>query len=178
VPESFRHALDGLREAFHSQRNIRLQCAIGFLLLIVSSLLQLPFFEFALILALISLVLCAELMNTAVEGLLDQQVGAVFHPAVRRIKDLAAASVLVVCVGASALGAAVLLPHVRSLVPGPGLPIPSLVQTGVRALFLGACAVWWCQWRRQTPETRAARASATVLATSAVLLAFVVVCSR
>lgn len=103
-------ALEGLRHAFRTQHNLRIQSIIGTGAVILAIALRLPGHDVVLIIALTTLVLFAELMNTAIESTLDHSVGAQFDPDVKRIKDVAAASVLVACLGAAALGASIFLP--------------------------------------------------------------------
>ena len=103
-------AWEGLRYAFRTQRNLRVQSAIGSAAILASLVLRLPAHQVALVVALTALVLFAELMNTAVEATLDFHVGSEFDPSVKAIKDTAAASVLVVSLGAAVLGATIFLP--------------------------------------------------------------------
>jgi diacylglycerol kinase len=108
-------AARGVAYAFRTQRNFRIQAGIGVSVVALAGLLRLPLHETALLVALGALVLCAELMNTALELFLDRITGSAFDPTIKRIKDLAAGSVLVVCLGAAGVGAAVFLPHLRPI---------------------------------------------------------------
>lgn len=103
-------ALEGIAYAFRTQRNVRIQSAAGAGALTLAIVLRLPVHQTVLVAALTALVLFAELMNTAIEATLDHRVGTTFDPSVKRIKDIAAASVLVVSLGAAALGASMFLP--------------------------------------------------------------------
>ena len=97
-PSGFGHrlrcALHGLREAFASEASFRIQL-LGALFAIGALLwLRPPLVWVALVAVLIGLVLAAELLNTALERVLDG-----LHPAeaefVRTAKDCAAGAVLV-----------------------------------------------------------------------------------
>lgn len=107
---SLYHALAGVRYAFATQRNIRIQAALGIIALSLGIVLRLPVHQFVLIFALTLLVLFAELMNTAIEATLDQHAGDSFDWSVKRIKDMAAAAVLIVSIAAATLGASIFLP--------------------------------------------------------------------
>ena len=115
--DSVRFAVEGFRYAFLTQRNLRIQCAVGTAALMLGVVLRLPFHEFALIAALTALVLFAELMNTAIEATLDFHAGAEFDLAVKQIKDIAAASVLTVSLGAAVLGATIFLHALAPALP-------------------------------------------------------------
>ena len=105
-------AVEGVRFAFRNERNFRIHCLAGGAAVLLACALQLPIHSIVLVAALSLLVLCAELMNTAIESTLDLHVGETFDPTVKPIKDMAAASVLVVSLGAAILGASLFLPVV------------------------------------------------------------------
>ena len=140
--ESVRFALSGLRYAVTTQRNVRIQLGIGACAVLLALVLRLPGYELALVLALTALVLCAELMNTALEMLVNHLAGTAFDPSVKRIKDLAAGSVLVVCLGAAVVGAAVFLPHLSPAALGRVVPDRlALVCAGLALLGVAAAYV-------------------------------------
>lgn len=66
-------------------------------------LLRLPLFAWGLLAGAIALVLVAELLNTAIEALVDL-VSPGDHPLAKQAKDVAAAAVLVAAAGAVAIG--------------------------------------------------------------------------
>jgi diacylglycerol kinase (ATP) len=73
------------------------------LVLVGALLLRLTLHEFALLALAITLVLFAELVNTAIEVVVDL-VSPDFHPLAQRAKDVAAGAVLLASVGATVLG--------------------------------------------------------------------------
>jgi diacylglycerol kinase (ATP) len=73
------------------------------LVLVGALVLRLTLHEFALLALAITLVLFAELMNTAIEVVVDL-VSPDFHPLAQRAKDVAAGAVLLASVGAVVLG--------------------------------------------------------------------------
>jgi diacylglycerol kinase (ATP) len=73
------------------------------LVLVGAEVLHLSLQEFALLALAITLVLFAELVNTAIEVLVDL-VSPEFHPLAQRAKDVAAGAVLLASVGAMILG--------------------------------------------------------------------------
>jgi diacylglycerol kinase (ATP) len=107
-----RFALRGLAQALRSEASLRLQALAGAAALLVLVVLRPPAVWWALVLLASAAVVAAELFNTAIEHLADllhpQQ-----SPAVRLVKDCAAAGVLVAVLGALGVAAALLL-HVLS----------------------------------------------------------------
>ncbi len=89
-----RFALNGFRTAFKSESSFRTQCffAAGALLLLV--VLRAKPIWWGLVLITISVVLAAELFNTALEFVIDR-LHPEQHPAIAMAKDCAAGAVLV-----------------------------------------------------------------------------------
>ena len=105
-------ALRGLAQALRTEASLRLQALAGAAALVVLLVLRPPAVWWALVLLASAAVVAAELFNTAIEHLADllhpQQ-----SPAIRLVKDCAAAAVLIAVLGA--LGVAVaLLAHLLS----------------------------------------------------------------
>ncbi len=139
---SLAFALEGLREAFATQRNLRIHTVFGAAALACAVVLRLPVHDLALVVALTALVLFAELMNTAIEATLDHAAGPAFDPSIKLIKDLAAAAVLVAALGATIIGLVVFLPAVPPLLRGEhALSIPRLaISLALMGMVLGAVA--------------------------------------
>ena len=110
VAQSIGYALEGIGFAFRNERNFRIHCLTGAAAFLAACAFRLPVQHVVLVAVLSLLVLCAELMNTAIESTLDLHAGDSFDPTVKSIKDMAAASVLVVSAGAALLGASLFLP--------------------------------------------------------------------
>jgi diacylglycerol kinase (ATP) len=96
-------ALAGLRDALSTEASLRTELAAGLAWIVVLVLVTPPLIWWGLSALVIGLVLSAELFNTALEGVLDHLHPEV-HPAIRRAKDIAAASVLVLCLAAVVVG--------------------------------------------------------------------------
>ena len=71
--------------------------------LIAAALLRLPVWAWALVVLAIALVLVTELLNSALEAVVDL-VSPHDHPLAKRAKDVGAAAVLVAACGAAAAG--------------------------------------------------------------------------
>jgi diacylglycerol kinase (ATP) len=107
-------AIEGIVQAARSQRHMRFHFAAALAVLFATALLGIPAMEFAVLALAISLVLCAELMNTAIEAVVDL-VSPDFHPLARTAKDAAAGAVLVAACGAAVMGYLVLARHIFPL---------------------------------------------------------------
>ena len=112
---SFRNAWKGLRVVVSRERNARFHILIGVLTLGVSLVLRISLPEMALVLAMITLVFFAEVVNTAVERTLDLIVTE-NNQVVKLVKDMMAGAVLVTAAGAVLVGLCVFVPVIASLV--------------------------------------------------------------
>lgn len=91
---SFRHALEGIGVAIKTQRNIRIHVTLGIVVIMAALYLGLPPRDIALLLMVISLVIATELLNTAIEAVVDL-VTQEWHALAKVAKDTAAGAVLV-----------------------------------------------------------------------------------
>jgi diacylglycerol kinase (ATP) len=112
--DSLNCAIDGVLHAARTQKHMRNHFITAIVVLIVSLLLKITAVEFTLLAISISFVLFAELMNTAVEAVVDM-VTTEFHPQAKIAKDVAAGSVLLSVVGAVVTGYVILSGYVFPL---------------------------------------------------------------
>ncbi len=107
---SFRHALAGITEGFKGEPRFQLQLLIGFLALVLGVAFQISLTEWLVLILTIFFVLVTELINTAVENVVDL-VTSDTHPLAKAAKDSAAGAVLVAAVGSVIVGVIIFLPH-------------------------------------------------------------------
>ena len=95
LSSSFKYAAQGIRYAIVSQRNFRIHVVIGCAAFVLGLWLKLPSYNLAILVLTIAAVLVLELINTAIEAVVDLSIGRRFNPLARIAKDCAAAAVLV-----------------------------------------------------------------------------------
>ena len=110
---SFLFAVQGFRTALREERNIKVMLCGGLFAVTVGLLVGLDAVSWAIVLVCCGVVISAELINTAIEKVVDL-VSPEFHPLAGQAKDIAAAAVwvlcmLVACVGILVFGRAILL---------------------------------------------------------------------
>lgn len=115
--ESFRFAWSGFRTALGTQRNLRIDMVVALGAALLAWLLRLPPGQVALVILAAASVIGAELLNSALESLVDL-VQFREDPVARRVKDMAAAAVLVTAVGAALVGLVLFLPPLVRLLSG------------------------------------------------------------
>ncbi|MBI3953449.1 MAG: diacylglycerol kinase family protein [Chloroflexi bacterium] len=107
---ALRYALQGCGHALATEHHIRFLLLCAAVVASVGGIYRLSLLEWALVVLSVGSVLAAELMNTAIEAVVDLASPGQ-HPLAQRAKDLAAAAVFVSIVGAVAVGLLVFLPH-------------------------------------------------------------------
>ncbi|MBO9997561.1 MAG: diacylglycerol kinase family protein [Cyanobacteria bacterium SID2] len=92
---SFRYAWAGISYAFATQRNFRIHVVIGSVAVGLAVGLSLEAVKVAVIGLTIGLVLALELLNTALESIVDLTVKQTYHELAKIAKDCAAGAVLI-----------------------------------------------------------------------------------
>ena len=110
IRESFRHAFDGVKMLIREERNMRIHIVMTILVVLCAVIFGLTAAEKAIVISLCAVVLCAELINTAIENVVDMST-AVFNMYAKRAKDVAAGAVLVVSIGAAVAGLIIFVPY-------------------------------------------------------------------
>ena len=100
---SFRYALNGILLGFKTQRHLRIHFVLAVLVLFAGFVWRLSRSELLVLVSAISLVILAELFNTALETVVDL-VTSEYHPLAKVAKDVAAGAVLVAAVNAALVG--------------------------------------------------------------------------
>ena len=109
LPKSFKCAFTGVTETIKSERSFKIQICAAICALGLSIFLKISVMEFIYVLISITMVLTAELINTAIEAAVDLYAGDRIHPLAKAAKDAAAGAVLITSINAVAVGAAVFL---------------------------------------------------------------------
>ncbi len=113
---SFQYAGAGIKYAFLTQRNFRIQFLVGTLAISLSLLLKITPIETAVIMIMSALVLVLELLNTALESVVDLTVKQSYHELAKIAKDCAAGAVLVSALTSLAIGILILFPPLLNLI--------------------------------------------------------------
>lgn len=110
--KTFGFAIQGFRMALRTERNIRIMLGVTALVVIAGLVLELDIVSWAIVLVCCGSILAAELMNTAVETIVDL-VSPEYHHMAGRAKDIAAAAVWTLSVFVAIVGIVV---FVRALI--------------------------------------------------------------
>ncbi len=107
---SFRWARHGLQTVWREEANFRTEIFLGVAMLAFAFLFDFSFIEWVIVIACITIVLAAEVVNTVIEDLCNK-IEPHHDPAIGKIKDMAAAFVLLAVSGAGIMGALLIASH-------------------------------------------------------------------
>jgi len=106
IGAAFGYAAAGIAGAWRAQPNVRFHALAAALVVVAGVLLRIPPLAWAVVALAIGLVVVAELLNTAIEAVVDL-VSPDDHPLAKLAKDTAAGAVLVASVVAVCAGGCV-----------------------------------------------------------------------
>lgn len=101
--DSFNYAIEGIIYAVRTQRNMRIHMAVALCVLTACFFYDLNKIELLIIAITITMVIVAELINTAVESAIDATTNY-YHPLAKIAKNTAAGAVLVTAINAVIVG--------------------------------------------------------------------------
>lgn len=101
--KSFLIAIQGLRIAIMTERNVRIMFAGGLFAIVMGLILRIDAISWACVLVCVGVVIVTELVNTAIETVVDL-VSPEFHPLAGRAKDVAAAASWGMCLTSAIVG--------------------------------------------------------------------------
>ncbi len=109
--KSFAYAAKGVVEVFRKEQNFKVHTLMAILALLLGWFFHVSPWEWCFLILVITMVLAAEMVNTALENLCDAT-----HPerneTIRVVKDVSAGMVLVCAIGALCVGIIIFLPKV------------------------------------------------------------------
>jgi undecaprenol kinase/diacylglycerol kinase (ATP) len=107
---SFGFAFEGVSYLLRTQRNARIELAVGIVVLVVAVWVGVTPVEWAVLAITITIVLALEALNTALE-LVVTLGSPERHPLAKAAKDVSAAMVLIAAVGSVLVGIAIFRPY-------------------------------------------------------------------
>lgn len=109
--KSFHFALQGIKHAFTNERNMRIHGMVSLVVIILGFALKLTLHEWLFVLFAIGGVISLELINTAIERLVDLATSK-YHPLAKQAKDVSAGAVFVYSCLSVIVGIIIFLPKI------------------------------------------------------------------
>lgn len=109
ITKSFGYAFEGIFTGIRKERNMKIHCTVTLLVVTMGFLFHISAIEWCICLTLFGLVMALELVNTAVEAVVDL-VTKERKPLAKIAKDTAAGAVLIAAIMAAIAGLIIFLP--------------------------------------------------------------------
>lgn len=130
--ESFNAAIDGIIYSVRTQKNMRIHFSIAIAILVFSLFFDLSKSELMILFLSITLVIAAEMINTAIESTIDMFANY-YHPLAKIAKNVAAGAVLVSAINAILVG---YLLFFDKLVPMANMVVNKVKQSPPHITFI------------------------------------------
>lgn len=115
IYKSFGYAFEGIFTCIRQERNMKIHCCAAVVVVVLGLLLGLSATEWCICLVLFGLVMALELVNTAVEAVVDL-VTKERKPLAKVAKDTAAGAVLIAAIMAAIAGCIIFLPKIVEII--------------------------------------------------------------
>ena len=112
---SFKYALQGIKQSYKGEQNLKIHTVVAVLVIIFGFLLKINYLEWLICLVLIGLVLMAEFFNTAIEYVVDLASPKI-HPLAKAAKDTASAGVFMMAIIAAIIGLIIFSPKLLDII--------------------------------------------------------------
>lgn len=111
---SVNYSMAGLRYAYKNEQSMMIHVTITATIIVLGILLDISRLEWIICIFLLGIVMATELINTALEAVVDL-ITQDYHPLAKIAKDTASAAVFVFSIVAGIIGIIVFLPHIIDL---------------------------------------------------------------
>lgn len=108
---SFKYAFSGIATAFKSEKNMKIHFTMMMLVIIFGILLKISLNEWLVCIMLFCMVIGSEMINTAVENVVNLAMPTKNEVA-KNTKDISAGAVLVFAIGSAIIGLIIFIPKI------------------------------------------------------------------
>jgi diacylglycerol kinase len=114
---SFRHAFHGIKYAFTRDQNLRVHFVIAIIVIDASLFFRVTPFEMGILGLMILLVISTEMINSAIENMVDL-ITKEHREEAKIAKDVSAGMVLLTSIGSAVVGLLIFLPYISRMIWG------------------------------------------------------------
>ncbi len=109
--KSFKYAFEGIFYSLRHNRNLRVHFVVAVLVIIASLIFKVNSFEMGILGVMILLVICLEMINSAIEEMVNLITNE-HRKEAKVAKDVSAGMVLVAAIGSIIVGILIFIPHI------------------------------------------------------------------
>lgn len=114
MAKSFHYAFQGIAQSLEENQNLRIHFIVAVLVMAASVVFDVSRYEMGILGVMILLVISAEMINTAIEKMVDL-ITTEHRKEAKIAKDVAAGMVLVNSIGSVIVGTIIFIPHILAL---------------------------------------------------------------
>lgn len=111
---SFKYAFNGLIDTYRTEQSVWIYIPVSLIVILAGFLLKISTFEWLIIILILGIILSLELINTALEAVVDLATEK-YHPLAKKAKDTVSAAVLVFAITAVIIGLIIFIPKISLL---------------------------------------------------------------
>ncbi len=117
VIQKFMYAVIGILITIREEKSLLTHLIVSFFIVALGITVRLSETKWVLLVLTISIVMAFEVVNTAMEALVDM-ISFHYNLKVKKVKDIAAGATLVVVIGAVIIGFIIFIPEIMELIKG------------------------------------------------------------
>ena len=114
VISSFKYAFQGMFSALKTERNLKIHITIMILVIIAGIVLKISKIEWIICIILFGLVIGGEMLNSAIETVVDIAMPEI-NPKAKFAKDVAAGAVLIFAISSAIIGLIIFIPKIIAI---------------------------------------------------------------
>ena len=114
VIPSFKYAFQGVFSAIKTERNLKIHISIMILVIIAGIFLKISKMEWIICIILFGLVIGGEMLNSAIETVVDIAMPEI-NPKAKFAKDVAAGAVLIFAISSAIIGLIIFIPKIIAI---------------------------------------------------------------
>lgn len=111
---SFKYAFQGVFSAIKTERNLKIHISIMILVIIAGIFLKISKMEWIICIILFGLVIGGEMLNSAIETVVDIAMPEI-NPKAKFAKDVAAGAVLIFAISSAIIGIIIFIPKIIAI---------------------------------------------------------------
>lgn len=112
---ALKNALNGIKYVFVNEKNLKIQLLIGIIVVLFGLLLKISLIEWGIVVTIIFMVFFSEIVNTAIENVVDM-ITIEYSEKAKIAKDISAGGVTLVAITSVIIGLIIFLPKILKIV--------------------------------------------------------------
>ena len=114
IMNSFKYAFNGLIDTYRTEQSVWIYIPVALIVILMGFYFKININEWLIIILILGIILSLELINTALEAVVDLATDK-YHPLAKKAKDTVSAAVLVFAITSVIIGIIIFMPKIMLL---------------------------------------------------------------